>query len=214
VYRIVDKGGRTYGEIIEAIGSWITAIINYLGYTGVFFGMLFESACIPIPSELIMPFAGFLAAQGEMNLFAAIAAGSIGGTVGCIIAYIVGYKYGHLLEGPLRYIFPLNEVRRAQRWLARHGDSVGFFTRLLPAIRTFISLPMGMARAPFLRFIVYSFVGTTIWCTALAYVGWILGENWTEIKTYLHYGDVVILIALVVLLAYYVWKKKKRSRFV
>ncbi|MFT9849662.1 DedA family protein [Aneurinibacillus sp. REN35] len=202
------------GEIIEAIGSWITAFIDYLGYMGVFWGMFLESACIPIPSELIMPFAGFLASQGKMNLLAAIAAGSIGGTFGCIVAYIIGYKYGHLLEGPLRFVVPLHEVRRAQRWLSRHGDSVGFFTRLLPAIRTFISLPMGMARAPFLRFIVYSFVGTTIWCTALAYVGWILGANWTAIKTYLHYGDALVVFGGAALLVYYIWKRKRRSRFV
>ncbi|AMA74266.1 MULTISPECIES: DedA family protein [Aneurinibacillus] len=202
------------GKMLETIGSWITAIIDYLGYMGVFLGMLLESACIPIPSELIMPFAGFLASQGKMDLVFAIAAGSFGGTIGCVVAYIIGHRYGHLLEGPLRFIFPLHEVRRAQRWLARHGDSVGFFTRLLPAIRTFISLPMGMARAPFLRFIVYSFLGTTMWCTALAYVGWILGENWAEIKTYLHYGDAFVLAACAVLVIYYLWKRKKRSRFV
>jgi membrane protein DedA with SNARE-associated domain len=202
------------GDILETVGSWITAVIDYLGYAGVFLGMLLESACIPIPSELIMPFAGFLASQGDMNLWGAIAAGSIGGTVGCVIAYIIGRLYGHLLEGPLRFLFPLHEVRRAQRWLARHGDSVGFFTRLLPAIRTFISLPMGMARAPFFRFVAYSFIGTTIWCAALTYVGWILGENWTVIKTYLHYGDALVLVAVAALLIYYIWKKIKRRRFV
>ncbi|GEN35905.1 MULTISPECIES: DedA family protein [Aneurinibacillus] len=202
------------GQMLETIGSWITAVIDYLGYAGVFLGMLLESACIPVPSELIMPFAGFLASQGKMNLLAAIVAGSIGGTIGCVVAYVIGRKYGHLLEGPLRFVFPLHEVRRAQRWLARHGDSVGFFTRLLPAVRTFISLPMGMAHAPFLRFVVYSFVGTAIWCTVLAYVGWMLGENWAMIKAYLHYGDVFVLIACGALVVYYVWKRKKRSRFV
>lgn len=201
------------GMFLETIGSWITDAIDVLGYIGIMMGMLLESACIPIPSELIMPFAGFLAAQGKMDLTMAILSGSMGGTIGCALAYGVGYKYGDFLEGPLRFIIPRHEVRRAQNWLARHGDSVGFFTRLLPAIRTFISLPMGMAHAPFLRFVVYSFVGTFLWCALLGYIGWVLGENWTDIKQYLHYADVIVIGGAILGVVYYLWKRKKRSRF-
>ncbi|WP_027416548.1 DedA family protein [Aneurinibacillus terranovensis] len=200
------------GTLLETVGTWITSTIDALGYKGVVIGMLLESACIPIPSELIMPFAGFLASQGKMNLISAIIAGSVGGTLGCILAYVLGYKYGRLLEGPLRFVIPTHEVKRAEKWLAKHGDSVGFFTRLLPAVRTFISLPMGMSHAPFARFIVYSFAGTAIWCTLLAYVGWVLGANWSAIKKYLHYGDAVVVAVVVLGLIYYVLKRKKRNR--
>lgn len=198
------------GGILETIGTWITGIIDYLGYTGVFLGMFFESACIPIPSELIMPFAGFLAATGKMNIIGAILAGSLGGTFGCIVAYWIGYKYSHWIEGPLRFLIPAHEVKRAEKWLARHGDSVGFTTRLLPAIRTFISLPMGMSKAPFFRFIAYSFVGTLIWCSILAYVGYILGEHWQDIKKYMHYADFLVVAGVIFLIIWYFWKKKKR----
>lgn len=196
--------------ILGAIGTGITSIIDFLGYTGVFLGMLLESACIPIPSELIMPFAGFLAATGKMSLFIAILAGSLGGTLGCILSYWIGYRYAHWIEGPLRFIIPAHEVKRAQKWLARHGDIVGFTTRLLPGVRTFISLPMGMARAPFLRFISYSFIGTFIWCSVLAYIGWIMGEHWADIKQYMHYADAFVVAGILLLIVWYVWKKKKR----
>lgn len=198
------------GVILETLGSWVTEIIGYLGYTGVFLGMLLESACIPIPSELIMPFAGFLAATGEMNLIVSILVGSIGGTVGCILAYGIGYKYSHWIEGPLRYIIPVNEVKKAEKWLAKHGDSVGFTTRLLPGIRTFISLPMGMAKAPFIRFISYSFVGTLLWCSLLAYIGYVMGEHWKDIKQYMHYADAVVIVAIIGVFIWYIWKRKKR----
>lgn len=196
--------------ILQAIGSWVTSVISFLGYRGVFLGMLLESACIPIPSELIMPFAGFLAGTGQMDLFSAIMAGSLGGTAGCILAYWIGYRYAHWIEGPLRFIIPAHEVRRAQKWLVRHGDIVGFTTRLLPGIRTFISLPMGMARVPFFRFVSYSFLGTFIWCSILAYIGWILGEHWTNIKVYMHYADVVVVLGIIGVIGWYFWKKKNR----
>lgn len=193
--------------MIEALFGWVTSFIESVGLVGIAGLMLLESAMIPIPSELIMPFAGFLAKQGTYSLWAAIWAGSIGGTIGCVIAYGIGYRLQNRTYQWARKLRMDKELLKAENWLRKHGQSVGFTTRILPGIRTFISLPMGMSRTPFIPFLVMSFVGTFLWCALLGWAGYYLGAHWTEIRSYIHYLDLVVIIGGLLLVVWYIRKR-------
>jgi len=169
--------------------------------------MAIESACIPLPSELIMPFAGYLVFQGTMKLLLVATAGAIGCNVGSLIAYEIGCYGGRpLVERYGRWILMgRRELDWADRFFAHWGYLAVFIARLLPVVRTFIALPAGIARMPRLRFHVYTFLGSWPWCFGLAWLGMKLGENWRVIGKYLHKFDAVILAVLVVGIAWFVW---------
>ena len=179
---------------------------------GVFVLMLLESACIPIPSEATMLFAGFNVANGEYSLFAAVAAGVLGNLVGSWIAYAVGY-YGRVdvLEkhGPKLHI-KKSHLEWADRWFQRHGDATVFFTRMLPIIRTFISLPAGVARMPFWRFTVFTLAGCIPWVLVLTFIGKEAGDNWEKWKDSLHYVDYAVVAAIVIGVAWLIIRGRRR----
>jgi len=200
--------------IITPIIKWILNVISSWGYSGIAVLMTIESACIPLPSEIIMPFSGYLAFTGRFNIHFASIAGAIGCAVGSAISYIAGYYGGRpLIERYGKYILiSKHELDRADRFFKRFGSSAVFIARLLPIVRTFISLPAGISKMPFGRFIVYSFVGSLPWCYALAYAGKILGENWLIIKNYIHKFDILIAIFIIALIVLFI-TYKVRSAF-
>jgi len=185
--------------IVEYLAGFIISGINELGYFGVALMMCIESCNIPLPSEIIMPFSGFLVSQGRMNLWWAGVAGALGGTVGSQLGYAIGYIGGRpFVERYGKYfLITHHELEMADRWIARWGPSIAFFSRLLPVIRTFISTPLGIAKAPFWKFSIYTFVGSLPWCWALAYVGKVLGDNWRSVGKYFHRADIVVMICII-----------------
>jgi len=169
--------------------------------------MAIESACVPLPSELIMPFAGYLVYEGSLKLIWVATFGAIGCNVGSLVAYEIGYYGGRpLIEKYGAYILlSRRELEWAERFFTRWGQAAVFVGRLLPVIRTFIALPAGVARMPRGKFHLYTFLGSWPWCLALAYFGMKLGENWRTMGKYFHQFDLVIGILLAAGLAWFVW---------
>ena len=194
-------------KFLTILFIFIKSIIAISGYGGIVILMGIESACIPLPSELIMPFAGYLVFEGTMKLFWVATAGAIGCNVGSLVAYEIGCFGGRRLVE--RYggwiLIGRRELDWADRFFARWGYLAVFIGRLLPVVRTFIALPAGIARMPRLRFHVYTFLGSWPWCFALAWLGMKLGENWRVVGKYLHKFDAVILVVLVVGIVWFVW---------
>ena len=196
--------------VVDPIVDVSVDVIDALGYAGVFFLMLLESACIPVPSEAIMLFAGFNVSEGNMSLFGIVAAGVLGNVVGSWAAYAVGY-YGRLeLLDKNRFIhINRKHLEWADRWFDRHGDATVFFTRMLPIIRTFISLPAGVARMPFWRFTALTLAGCIPWVLLLGIIGKEVGDNWEEWRHYLHYGDYLVLAAILIGLGYLLLRRRR-----
>jgi membrane protein DedA with SNARE-associated domain len=178
--------------------------------------MAIESACIPLPSELIMPFAGYLVFEGSMKLIWVATSGAIGCNLGSFIAYEIGCyggrplveRYGHWI------LMGRRDLDRADRFFARWGYLAVFIARLLPVVRTFIALPAGIARMPRVRFHIYTFLGSWPWCFALAWLGMKLGQNWRGLARYLHKLDIVILVLIVVGIVWFVhshWQNRLRA---
>jgi membrane protein DedA with SNARE-associated domain len=204
-------------KIIGYLTSFIVATISAMGYWGIVLLMAIESACIPLPSEIIMPFSGYLVSKGEMNLWLVGIAGAFGCVVGSIVAYYVGMYGGRpFIEKYGRYILlSRHDLDIADRWFAKYGEAIVFISRLLPAIRTFIAFPAGVARMNMTRFIIYTFAGSLPWCLGLAYIGQKLGEKWDKddtLKTWFHRFDFVIGIVGVAAVAWWIWRHIKHSR--
>ena len=198
-------------RIIEILSGFIVATISALGYWGVVLLMAIESACIPLPSEIIMPFAGYLVSRGEMSLWGVALAGAIGCVLGSLVAYWVGMYGGRpIIEKYGRYVLiSRQDLELADRWFARYGEAIIFTSRLLPAVRTFISFPAGVARMNLKRFVLYTFAGSLPWCLGLAFVGQKLGEQWNKderLKTLFHQFDFVI--GIIGLLAVVWWVRR------
>ena len=201
-------------KIIAALAGFIITVISKTGYLGVLLLMAIESACIPLPSEIIMPFAGYLVYTGHFSLVWAATAGAIGCNVGSVIAYEIGCYGGRpLVERYGSHIFlGRHELEMAERFFARFGGAAVFIGRLLPVIRTFIALPAGIARMPRLRFHIYTFAGSWPWCFGLAWVGMKLGEQWDKdprLKQWFHRLDAVIVLLLVAGIVWFVWSHWK-----
>jgi membrane protein DedA with SNARE-associated domain len=194
-------------SVTDRLATFATNVVGDLGLPGVFLLMMAESACIPIPSEATMLFAGFNVHQGEYPLWAAVAVGSAANLVGSWIAYAVGY-YGRLEL--LVHITP-SHLAWADRWFERYGAPAVFFSRLLPIIRTFISLPAGVARMPFWKFSVLTIAGCLPWVFALAFAGQKAAENWTSWKDSLHYVDYTVAVLIVLGVAYLAvrWRRNR-----
>ena len=197
-------------KVVEPIVDVATEFIGSSGVVAVFLLMTLESACIPIPSEAIMLFAGFSVSNGELTLFGVVAAGVLGNLAGSWIAYAVGY-YGRLdlLEkNKLIHISP-KHLKWADDWFERYGTVTVFFSRMLPIIRTFISLPAGVAKMPFWRFTAFTLLGSIPWVLALAIVGEKVGDNWEDWRHKLGYLDYLVLAAIVVGIVYLVVKRRR-----
>src|SRR5947209_3135621 len=200
------------------LSNTLLNLFTTYGYGGIVVAMAIESCCIPLPSELIMPLAGFLAFQHKFNIFGAYGSptvqlwgATLAGAAGCVVGSAVAYWIGAAEGRPLllrygRYVMISEaDADRADRFFERYGDITVFVTRLMPIVRTFISLPAGIARMNFRKFIIYTFVGSLPWCLALAYAGYKLGEHWRDVGSTLHKYDaavIVLIVALVVLFVY------------
>ncbi len=204
-------------RIIGILSGFIVAVISTLGYSGIVLLMAIESACIPLPSEVIMPFSGYLVYTGRFNLWAVGIAGAIGCVLGSLVAYWVGMHGGRrLIERYGRFILiSTHDLDLADRWFARYGEIIVFASRLLPVVRTFIAFPAGVARMNLSRFILYTFAGSLPWCLGLAYIGQKLGEEWDKneaLKSWFHRFDFVIGIIGLLFVIWWVWRHVKNSR--
>jgi membrane protein DedA with SNARE-associated domain len=206
------------GHIIEAIitilSRFVISTISTLGYTGILLTMAIESACIPLPSEIIMPFSGYLVTTGQFTMLGVTLAGAIGNVIGSIAAYYVGVWGGRpFVEryGPY-FLMSHRDLDIADRWFAKYGEAAVFFSRMLPVIRTFISLPAGIAKMHFPRFVLFTFIGSIPGCYALAYVGVKMGQQWDQLREYFHEFDVVIGIGLALLIGYFLWSHWPRRQ--
>ena len=205
-------------KIINFLLPYITGLIAALHYPGIALLMGIESACIPLPSEIIMPFAGYVVYQGKMSLFWAATAGAIGCNLGSVVAYWLGAYGGRpLVEKFGRYVLmSKHDLDRVEHYFQKYGDITVLIGRLLPVVRTFIALPAGIAKMPQLRFHLYTFIGSWPWCFALAWVGMKAGESWNDpnsmLKKVLHKADAAILLLLVAGIVWFVWTHLKNSR--
>ena len=198
-------------KILAALSTFIVAVISKIGYLGIVALMAIESACIPLPSEVIMPFSGYLVSQGRFHLLWVATAGALGCNLGSEIAYIIGYYGGRPLVRKFGRLIWLSEheLEWTHNFFAKYGDITVFIARLLPVVRTFIALPAGVAQMPRLRFHVYTFLGSWPWCFGLAYLGMKAGEHWDYLREYFHKFDFVIAIVLVAGAAWFVWSRWK-----
>jgi len=199
--------------MIEWLSNLVISMIKSSGYGGIFVTMAIESACIPFPSEVIMPFAGFVVSEGRMTLWAITVAGALGNLTGSVVAYFIGMFGGRpFLEKYGKYLLiSRKKLQIADDWFNRYGPKAVFFSRMMPIIRTFISLPAGIARMSFLKFIMYTFIGALPWCLFLGWLGVLLGPRWESIKPYFHVLDAAIILGVVVLIVYLVLKRKKKA---
>ncbi len=204
-------------RIIELVSAFIVATISALGYGGIVLLMAIESACIPLPSEIIMPFSGYLVYTGELNLWIVSVAGAVGCVLGSLLAYWAGMYGGRpFIEKYGRYVLiSHHDLDLADRWFNRFGEVIVFGSRLLPVIRTFIAFPAGVARMNLKKFVIYTFLGSLPWCLGLAYVGQKLGEQWATnptLKTLFHRFDFVIGIAIVLAATWWIWRHLRHAR--
>lgn len=206
-----------FEKILTILAGFTIWVISSGGYVGIAVLMAIESACIPLPSEIIMPFAGYLVSTGRFDLYLAATAGAIGCNLGSIVAYEVGKRGGRpLAERWGRYLLiGPGELDAADRFFARWGSLAVLVGRLLPVIRSFIAFPAGVARMRLVPFHVYTFVGSWPWCFGLAWVGMKLGDQWNSdprIKAAFHRADLAIGLVLVALLAFYIWHRVRGMR--
>lgn len=199
-------------KVLAVIGGFIVGVISASGYVGVVVLMAIESANIPLPSEVIMPFAGYLVHTGELNLWLVSLAGGLGCTIGSAFSWWLGKKGGRpLVERYGRYVLlSTHDLDLGEKWFKRWGNSIAFFSRLLPIVRTFISFPAGIAQVPLGRFLVYTFIGSVIWSYFLAYIGLKLGENWEHIEVYWRKFDYVIIALILAGFAWWIWRHFRR----
>lgn len=192
-------------QLLDAFKNWIVDFVGQGGYWGIFLLMALESALIPIPSEVTMPVGGLLASEGRLSFFWVGMVGAVANLVGSWGAYALGRGEGRklLLKYGKYILIRPHDVERADRWFEKYGDSTIFFSRLLPVVRTFISLPAGVARMPLLRFSVLTFLGCLPWSFALAWAGLLLGDNWEELLPY--FEPISYAIAGIVAVVIGVW---------
>lgn len=199
--------------MLESLAQWIINIISVLGYPGIILTMTIESALIPLPSEIIMPFSGFLASTGRFELWLVALSGATGNVLGSLIAYIIGF-YGHekLVRRFIRkfgkwILLSEKELDETEKLLHKYKDLVVLGSRVIPGIRTVISLPCGFAKLPLGRFIVLTFLGSLIWSYFLAWIGYVMGQNWQAIGPYFHKLDAIIIIFISGTVGFYIYHK-------
>lgn len=201
-------------EFLKPLVEFIMSFIAQLGYTGIFFLMILESALIPIPSEIIMPFSGFLSSTGRLDPLLVTLSGSLGNLVGSVLTYYLGIKAGRkfILKYGRYILFKKEHLESTENLFERYGDRISFVGRLLPGIRTYVSLPAGIGKTNFTKFVAYTFAGSLIWNSMLTYVGMSLGSNWKNIDKYSTYLDVAALLAVAVFVIWFVYKTKRKSK--
>ena len=201
-------------KLFSVLAAAIIELITRGGYLGIVLLMGIESACIPLPSEIIMPFSGYLVFKGTLVLWLVVLAGAVGCVLGSLLAYAIGAWGGRrLVERYGKYVLvSRKDLDLADRWFRERGGLIIFVGRLLPVVRTFIAFPAGVARMPIGRFCLYTFLGSLIWCWLLAFIGVKLGQHWDTLGVWFHRFDVVILAALLLALGLYVWRHVRHWR--
>lgn len=201
-------------NLLSWLASLIISVISVSGYFGIAVLMVLESACIPIPSEVIMPFSGYLVSTGQFVLWQVVLWGAVGNLIGSILAYLAGFYGGRRLV--IKYgkyvLISERELELADSWFKKYGAVSVFFSRLLPVIRTFISLPAGISRMDFKKFCLYTLVGSIPWSFALAYIGVKAGEHWDYLKNYFHKFDIVIAVLIAVGIVWWIWRHIKNTK--
>ncbi len=209
-------------HLTDALTIFITNLYVSTGLLGIVIAMAIESCCIPLPSEIVMPVAGIMLASGKIlpgtNLWVGLIMVALAGALGCLLGSIAAYAIGYSGGRPLllkygRYVLiSQHDADKADAFFQRWGSATAFFSRLLPVIRTYISLPAGIAEMPFIKFCIFTFLGSFPWCLLLAYIGTVIGGNLGTLSPYFHTFDVVILVVLVVLVALYIWRHIRNDR--
>ncbi len=201
-------------ELLRPLAEFITSVISGLGYGGIFFLMILESALIPIPSEIIMPFSGFLAATGKLGSVGVVLAGSFGNLVGSILTYYLGIRLGRafLIKYGKYILFRVHHLVWTEQLFQKYGDKISFVGRLLPGVRTYISLPAGIGKTNFIKFAVYTFAGSIIWNSLLTYGGIQLGRSWQHIDKYSRYLDIIAVVAIAAFILWVVYINRRRKR--
>jgi membrane protein DedA with SNARE-associated domain len=200
--------------LIDYLANIVTQTIDAVGYVGIFFLMLVESCGIPMPSEVIMPFSGFLVADGKLTFWIVVIVGTIGNVVGSWLAYWIGYRGGRPLIAKYgKYILiSKHDLDMADRWFARFGDLTVFFGRLLPVVRTYISFPAGIAKMNIKKFTAYTFLGALPWSILFGWLGVKMGSNWEKIREKLHTFDLAILILVIAIIVWYIWRHLRQRK--
>ncbi|MGZ5539720.1 MAG: DedA family protein [Halobacteriota archaeon] len=198
-------------NIIETLSNFIISVIEQLGYAGVFVGMTLESVGLPIPSEVIMPFAGYVVWEGGLTLIGITVAGTLGCLAGSLIAYYIGLWGGRpLLERYGKYVLiSKRELDLADKWFEKYGDRAVFVSRLLPVVRTYISFPAGIVNMDVKKFSLYTVLGSLPWCFGLAYIGVLLGPHWEDIKGLFRYLDIAVIVGIIALVAYLIYRRER-----
>lgn len=201
-------------EILRPLAEFITSVISSLGYGGIFFLMILESALIPIPSEIIMPFSGFLVSSGKLGSVGVILAGSLGNLVGSVITYYLGIRLGRafLIKYGKYILFRVHHLVWTEQLFQKYGDKISFVGRLLPGVRTYISLPAGIGKSNFIKFVVYTLIGSIIWNSLLTYGGIQLGRSWQHIDKYSGYLDIIAVVATAVFIVWIVYNNTRNRR--
>jgi len=193
-------------DILSLLASLIISIISGTGYPGIVLLMALESACVPIPSEVVMPFSGYLVSAGSFSYLAVAFCATLGNLIGSLAAYAIGFYGGRpFIRRWGKYILLCEEeLNYADQWFLKYGSAAVFFSRLLPIVRTFISLPAGIGKMNLKKFVAYTFLGSLPWNLGLTYIGVVLGQNWKNLETYFRKFDYVILIVIIFGVAWWV----------
>jgi membrane protein DedA with SNARE-associated domain len=201
-------------KILSSIALFCISIISSIGYFGVFLLMTMESMILPVPSELVMPFAGFLISSGQMNFWFVVLAATFGSLVGSLIGYYLGMYGGNRFVMKYGKYFLLNEehLKTTEKWFSKQGELTIFVGRFIPVVRHFISIPAGIGKMNIKRFVFYSIAGAAIWNFLLTYVGFVLGKNWDEIKYYINYFSWTVLGLIIIAGIYFLWKEMKKRK--
>jgi membrane protein DedA with SNARE-associated domain len=200
--------------LLQTVISWVVGVISSLGYLGTFACMTIEGACIPLPSEIILTFSGFLVSTGRFNFALAALVGGLGNLFGSTIMYFVGLKGGHPFFEKYGKYFLIShaDMRNAEKWFAKYGDKTVFISQLLPVIRTYISLPSGILEINYLRFALYTFLGACVWSTFLVFVGMKFGEQWMAIEAYFQKFNLLITLAVIGVMVFFIYHQVKKIR--
>lgn len=198
-------------EILRPVVEGITQFISILGYPGIFILMTLESALVPIPSEIIMPFSGFLSTTGRLEPIGVIIAGSVGNVIGSILTYYLGLKVGRtfVLKYGKYIFFKRKHLELTERLFAKYGEKISFIGRLLPGIRTYVSLPAGIGKARPKKFVVYTLAGVVIWNSFLTFIGMQLGKRWQNIDKYSLYLDIISVALVAAFVIYFIYVSRR-----
>jgi membrane protein DedA with SNARE-associated domain len=204
-------------DILATAGQFMLSTISYFGYFGIFFLMILESMVFPVPSEFVMPFAGFLASQGQFNIVLVIVFSSLGSIVGSLLSYYIGKRWGiKLIVSYGKYVLvDIDDLKKTQEWFDKRGELTIFFSRLIPVVRHLISIVAGVGKMNAKKFSLYTIAGATIWNSFLAYLGYVLGQNWEKVSRYSEEIDIIVVIALLLGITYFIYRhitKRKKYR--